>query len=114
MSCAAELPICIPIGQLFSEEILWLDEAGDPIVLAGWSGTAQLRKTRSATSPLLATFTVTIDAENTLTVSLPAAVTETLSPGTYRWQLDVSEDATPTNVVRAIEGKAIVEAGVNY
>lgn len=104
--------IVIDQGTTFSKNFTVIDAAGSAIDLTGATIIAQIR--RSHASSTYVDFTVNIsDATNGIVVlSLLPAVTETLRPG--RWVYDIKVTKADNTVIRAFEGIATVTPQVSY
>lgn len=98
---AIKANLLIDQGSDFSTEIDVLDDNGDPVVLTGFTGAAQMRK--HYTSSTSTAFNVTINAGNgTVTLSMNAATSSTVTPGRYVYDCELTSSS---NVVsRLVEG----------
>lgn len=98
---AIKANLLIDQGSDFSTEIDVLDDNGDPVVLTGFTGAAQMRK--HYTSSTSTAFNVSINAsEGTVTLSMNAATSSTVTPGRYVYDCELTSSS---NVVsRLVEG----------
>jgi hypothetical protein len=98
---AIKANLLIDQGSDFSTEIDVLDDNGDPVVLTGFTGAAQMRK--HYTSSTSTAFNVSINAsEGTVTLSMNAAMSSTVTPGRYVYDCELTSSS---NVVsRLVEG----------
>ena len=98
---AIKANLLIDQGSDFSTEIDVLDDNGDPVVLTGFTGAAQMRK--HYTSSTSTAFNVTINAgDGTVTLSMNAATSSAVSPGRYVYDCELTSSS---NVVsRLVEG----------
>jgi hypothetical protein len=98
---AIKANLLIDQGADFSTEIDVLDDNGDPVILTGFSGAAQIRK--HYTSSTSTAFNVSINAsEGTVTLSMNAATSSTVTPGRYVYDCELTSSS---NVVsRLVEG----------
>lgn len=98
---AIKANLLIDQGSDFSTEIDVLDDNGDPVVLTGFTGAAQMRK--HYTSSTSTAFNVTINAGNgTVTLSMNAATSSAVTPGRYVYDCELTSSS---NVVsRLVEG----------
>ena len=98
---AIKANLLIDQGSDFSTEIDVLDDNGDPVILTGFTGAAQMRK--HYTSSTSTAFNVSINAsEGTVTLSMNAATSSTVTPGRYVYDCELTSSS---NVVsRLVEG----------
>lgn len=98
---AIKANLLIDQGSDFSTEIDVLDDNGDPVVLTGFTGAAQMRK--HYTSSTSTAFNVSINAsDGTVTLSMNAATSSTVTPGRYVYDCELTSSS---NVVsRLVEG----------
>lgn len=101
--------ITIPQGSDFSETFVSTESDGSRTNLAGYSGTAKIKKHYGATSSTSFTVSITT-AIGEVTISLPAATTVSLEPGRYYY--DVRLQSASGKVSRLVEGMAFVRAGI--
>ena len=108
-------------GASFSMDVTYLDSAGDPVDLTGYSGRGQIRLT-AQTATTLASFTVTITdaAAGEVSISLPAsalvgnaAITGTSysdkTSAVYDIELYTAADA---DVIRLLQGVCLISPEV--
>lgn len=108
-------------GASFSMDVTYLDSAGDPVDLTGYSGRGQIRLT-AQTATTLASFTVTITAAaaGEVSISLPAsalvgnaAITGTSysdkTSAVYDIELYTAADA---DVIRLLQGTCLISPEV--
>jgi hypothetical protein len=101
--------ISIPQGSDFSETFFSTESDGSRSNLAGYTGTAKMKKHYDATSST--SFSVSITSSiGEVTISLPAATTVSLEPGRYYY--DVRLTSGTGAVSRLVEGMAFVRAGI--
>lgn len=98
---AIKANLLIDQGSDFSTEIDVLDNNGDPVILTGYTGAAQMRK--HYTSSTSTAFNVTINAgDGTVTLSMNAATSSAVTPGRYVYDCELTSSS---NVVsRLVEG----------
>ena len=98
---AIKANLLIDQGSDFSTEIDVLDDNGDPVILTGFTGAAQMRK--HYTSSTSTAFNVSINAsEGTVTLSMNAATSSSVTPGRYVYDCELTSSS---NVVsRLVEG----------
>lgn len=108
-SGTAQLDIEINIGTSWSQSFAWVDSAGTAVDCTGWTGTCKIRKTRNLAEPAYTATVGALDSTGVITVTLAKSITETVAPGAYRWQIDVTDG---TDTVRVVEGKATFVATV--
>ena len=84
----ATLDLTVVQGDSFAESLTF-SQSGSALNLSTYTALAQVRAERSATSALLATFTVGTGsaASGVLALSLSAATIAGLDPGRYWWEL---------------------------
>lgn len=82
-------------GDSFSDSVTF-SQSGSALNLSTYSFRAQVRAERSASSSLLATFTVGTGSASTgvIALSLTAATTADLQPGRYWWELEWTVGST--------------------
>jgi hypothetical protein len=98
---AIKANLLIDQGTDFSTDIDVLDDANEPVNLAGYSGAAQMRK--HYTSSTSTAFTVAINASGgTVTLSMNATTSANVAPGRYVYDCELTSSS---NVVsRLVEG----------
>ena len=96
----ATLDLTVVQGDSFAESFTF-NQSGSALNLSTYTALAQVRAEKSATSSLLATFTVgtTSAATGTWALSLSAATTAALDPGRYWWELQWTVGSTVRTVV---------------
>ena len=101
--------IIIDQGTDFSTSIDVIDDNGDIVDLAGYTGAAQLRK--HYTSSTATDFTVAITAgSGTVALSMNAATTNAISAGRYVYDCELTDGSGI--VSRIVEGIVTVTPGV--
>ncbi len=93
-------------GDTFKLVVEFVDEQGAPLNIAGWSFTAQLRK--SHIGSVVATFGIAVQGSE-VTLSLPAATTAALE-GRYVWDLQAVTAASET--LTGVRGAIVWRADV--
>ena len=78
--------------------------------LTGYDIDAQLRKTYSSSTSVSFASTITTPSEGLIQISLGSTATSSLKPGRYVY--DVKLTTTNGGITKAIEGAALVRAGV--
>ena len=78
--------------------------------LSGYTMDAQLRKTYSSSTSVSFASTITEASEGRIQISLASTVTTDLKPGRYVY--DVKLTTTNGIITKAVEGAALVRAGV--
>jgi hypothetical protein len=101
---ATQYNLSIDAGATFTQEFEYLDDAGDPIDLTGYTATFQIRNTPEDALVIQKTPSITI-ATAIIGVTLTATETAALNRDAYRWGIELSSGAT---VIRLIEGYAYV------
>lgn len=101
--------ISIPQGSDFSETFVSTESNGSATNLAGYTGTARMKKHSAATKST--TFSVNITASTgEVAIAITSGVTVGLEPGRYYYDVRLK---SPSNAVsRLVEGMAIVTAGI--
>lgn len=80
-------------GGDFVRKYQYLDEAGNPVDLTGYTALAQAR--RSPSAPLAGEVVPTIDLETaTITMTIPGAQTAALTDEHYLWAMELSNEST--------------------
>lgn len=113
MATAGTHDIIIDQGARWSLAFTWQDSNGDPVDLTGYTINAQVRTTYADSGGTLlaeATATITDEAGGEFTLSIPAATTEAMTPGSWLW--DVEADPGDGEVERLVMGRAIVRGEV--
>jgi hypothetical protein len=106
---ATKNDLVIEQGTTFSTVINLVDEANNPIALAGYSAAAQMK--RWYTSVTSTSFTTTINTiAGSVTLQLSPAVTMNLVHGRYVYDVDIIDAAN--NISRVVEGIVVVTPGV--
>jgi len=101
--------ISIPQGSDFSETFVSAESDGSASNLAGYSGTAKLKKHYGATEST--SFSVSITSSiGEVTISLTDTQTTNLEPGRYYYDVRLTSGAG--SVSRLVEGMAFVRAGI--
>lgn len=98
-------------GATFTQPFVWKDGDGDPVDLTGYAARMQVRKSVQAKDVLLEATTangriVIYPLTGTFTLSLPAAVTESLDWLCGRYDIELV--ASDGFVVRILEGTVSV------
>ena len=100
--------ITIDQGTDFSTSIDVIDDNGDIVDLAGYTGAAQLRKHYTSTAT---NFTVSITASSGLvTLSMNAATTNAIAAGRYVYDCELTDGSGV--VSRIVEGIVTITPGV--
>ena len=96
----ATLDLAVVQGDSFAESFTF-GQSGSPLNLSTYTFLAQVRRERSASSDLLATFTVGTASASTgvISLSLTAAQVAGLNPGRYCWELQWTVGSTVRSVV---------------
>lgn len=101
--------ITIPQGFDFSETFVSTESNGSPSNLAGYTGTAKLKKHPGATTSTQ--FNVNITASiGEVAIALTSGKTTPLDPGRYYYDVRLTSPAGA--VSRLVEGMAFVTAGI--
>lgn len=83
-------------GSVYSFEVLWLDEAGDPRDLStGWTAAMQVRESYDSAGTVLDVSdadAIALGADGLITVSLTDEQTETLATGVWDLELTNGDD----------------------
>lgn len=106
---AAVYNFVIEQGATFGKSVQWKDSAGTVIDIQGYSARMQIR-TDNFQETLLAELTtlngkLSISVDNKVVMSISAADTSMLTPGTYVYDLKLEKDDV---VTRLIQGSVIV------
>ena len=102
--------ISIPQGSDFEETFQSTESNGSASNLAGFTGEAKMKKHSGATSST--SFSVSITGSTgEVTISLTSAVTTTLSPGRYLYDVRLTSSGGAKS--RLVEGMAMVTAGIS-
>lgn len=101
--------ISIPQGSDFSETFVSTESDGSASNLAGYTGTARMKKHPTATTS--SAFTVTITASTgEVAIAMTSGVTVGLKEGRHYY--DVRLESSSGAVSRLVEGMAFVTAGI--
>jgi hypothetical protein len=101
--------IVIPQGADFSETFVSTESNGSASNLAGYTGTAKMKKHPDAVG--VTTFSVSITAATgEVAIALTSGKTTPLEPGRYYY--DVRLQSSAGAVSRLVEGMAFVTAGI--
>lgn len=105
---AAVQNLYIDQGADFSADIGIYDDFNSPWDLNGYTGESKIKKSyySSTSTP----FTVTVNANGTVTLALTAANTSTLSAGRYLYDVVITSAAGTKT--RVIEGLVTINPGV--
>lgn len=101
MATPAVYNLNLRIGDTEQLFIAVQDSTTTPISVAGRTYTAQIRPT-AASSTVLASFTCTVDGDGTagtITCTLPASTTSTLTAGQAVWDLQETSGTTVTTIL---------------
>lgn len=106
---ATKNDIVIDQGTTFSTVINLVDDANNPIPLAGYSAVAQIKRwyTSMTSTPFVTTINTTAGS---VTLQLSAGTTMNLVHGRYVYDVDVIDAAN--NISRVVEGIVTVTPGV--
>jgi len=100
-------------GATFSSVLTWKDENGNPINVTGYAAQMQVRSKPCTDAILTLSNTngkiALGGALGTITLTLAASETDDLKPGTYIYDLEMSQSGT---VTRLIEGSFTVSPEV--
>jgi len=80
-----------------------------PLNLSAYEVESQIRKTYTSSSSVSFASTITNAAQGKITISLGSTDTSQLKPGRYVYDVKLTNGS---NVVKAVEGSALVRAGV--
>jgi hypothetical protein len=109
MAANPVINIVIPQGADFRETFTSTESDGSASNLAGYTGTARIKKHFSSTSST--SFSVSITGSTgEVSIAMTSGVTVGLTPG--RYQYDVRLESPSGAVSRLVEGMALVEAGI--
>lgn len=97
-------------GSVFNHIIIYRDADGNPVDLTGFTATMQIRQTKEASSVIqeLSTsngFLVLGGVNGTITINLPADVSDALDFVWGRYDLELYPNGDTTQAVRLVEGK---------
>ena len=106
---AIKANIVIDQGTDFSATIDLSDATGTPYDLSGYSASAQMRKNYASSTAVDFTVAISI-ASSQIILSLPKSITNTLTPGRYMYDVEITSDADTTT--RVVEGIATITPGI--
>lgn len=119
---AGKLNLTIEVGAKFSKQLTWNDANGSPIDTSLYTAEMHIRATKTSNTILLALRSVAPGAgEGTITLSgvdggilleIGADVTDDITWQSGVYDLELTEIADTTNVVRLIEGKVKANSNV--
>jgi hypothetical protein len=110
MSESFKHDITIDQGATFQCVIRFVDNAGNPIDLTGFTAYSQLKRWYSSVTSK--DFTCTVNTANsTVALGMAPALTSTISSGRYVY--DVMMVDPLNNVTRSVEGQVFVTPGVS-
>ena len=94
-------------GAIWYETFQWCEDDETTVIpLTGYTVVAQVRRHKDSSSLLLATFTTAVDEdEGEITLTLPSAVTTTLSENGF-YDVKISNGGEP---IRFIQGRMILD-----
>ena len=95
--------LAVDQGADFETTITLEDEHFDPINLAGYTVTGQVRRTYKSTTAYNFTITVTNASDGIITIKLPASVSLAMKSGRYVYDIYAS-NATINKVCKVLEG----------
>lgn len=102
----------IEAGATFRRTLEYTTEAGDLFDLTGYTARLQMRETATSTTTAL-DITPSIDVTFALVhIELTAAQTSTLTLPKYVYALEITGPGTTPEVIRLIEGQAIISPEV--
>ena len=101
---ATQYNLSIDAGATLTQEFEYLDGAGDPIDLTGYTAKFQIRNTPEDALVIEKTPSITLETA-VIGVTLSAVETAALNRDAYRWGIEL---ATGGTVIRLIEGYAYV------
>jgi hypothetical protein len=101
---ATQYNLSIDAGATFNVDFEYLDSAGDPVDLTGYTAKFQIRNTPEDSLVLEKAPSITL-ATAIIGVSITASETAELTRDAYRWGIELYTGAT---VIRLIEGYAYV------
>lgn len=114
MALAATYGLTADQGATFNQVITWFDETDTPVDLSGYSARMQLRlKVNSAVVLELTTDNGRITlggSSGVITISVSASDMESLSPGTYSYDLEFVSPSGDVN--RLLMGNFVVRSEV--
>ena len=101
--------ITIPQGADFSETFVSTENNGTTSNLAGYTGTAKIKKHSGSTTSK--SFSVSITAATgEVAIAMTSGVTNTLNPGRYLYDVRLTSSSGAKS--RLVEGMALVTAGI--
>ena len=106
---AVKANLVIDQGTDFVQDIEVSDGNNVVIDLSGYTGAAQIRKTYSSSS--YKAFTVATNANGIVQIYMNAANTNSITPGQYVWDCEITENFSGT-VSRIVEGVVIITPSV--
>lgn len=101
-------------GAAFSLQVTLFNSSGTAFDLTSYTGRGEIRRSKSKTSTLLATFAVSIDAPPTdgkLTISLGATITDAISIDGY-YDVEIENTGDPEDVRRVLQGSVKIDKNV--
>lgn len=105
---AAVHNLYIDQGADFSAEIGIYDDSNLPWNLTGYTGSAKIKKSYYSSTSV--NFNVTVNANGTVSLSLPSSTTITLEQGRYLYDVVIASNAGVKT--RVIEGIVTINPGV--
>lgn len=102
---ATKVNIVLDQGTDFETTVNLTNDAGTQLDLTGMTAASQIRKTYSSSNSVAFT-TALANNNGTLTLSLNNAVTSAMSPGRYKYDVEITSSANI--VTRILEGTVTV------
>jgi hypothetical protein len=106
---ASKANIVVDQGATFATDILLVDNSDNPLDLTGYVGVSKMKKSYTTSSAI--SFAVNVSS-GLVTLSLNNAVTSTIEPGRYVYDVVLSSSAANTSI-RILEGIVTVTPGVS-
>ncbi len=106
----AKTNLTIEQGSTFSKIVIYRDSYGDPVDLSGYTAEMQIRKTKESGSIILTLNTsngylVLGGIEGTITIDIPADITDALDFVWGRYDLELYPAGVTNDAIRLLEGK---------
>lgn len=98
---AIKANLVIDQGTDYSTSVTLTDEEDNPASLAGYTATAQIRKTYSSSNAV--SFTTAIaESQGVVTLSLTDTQTASLTPGRYVYDVIITTGSTTSRIIEGI------------
>lgn len=98
---ATKANLVIDQGATFSSDLALTDENGDALSLEGYTAESQMRKWYTSSTAIDFATAINLEA-GTITLSLTAAQSESITPGRYVYDVKITKAGVESRVVEGI------------